>query len=82
MDNIKEKIQAIFKVKFNVEIKDDKFEDEISLGSNGIGMDAIQMFYFINYVEKEFDVVFTREQVISGQIRTLSGVCQSVKELQ
>jgi len=82
MDNIITRIQAIFKEKFSLEVSGESFVNDISLGANGIGFDAIYMYYLIDFVEKEFDISFRREHFISGIVRTLSGVCGAVKELQ
>ena len=82
MDNIITRIQAIFKEKFNLEIPNEYFANDTSLGADGIGFDAIYMYYFIDFVEKEFNISFRREHFVSGTVRTLSGVCGAVKELQ
>lgn len=82
MDNIITRIQAIFKEKFSIEVSGKSFVNNTSLGANGIGFDAIYMYYFIDFVEKEFDISFRREHFVSGTVRTLSGVCGAVKELQ
>ena len=82
MDNIITRIQAIFKEKFNLEIPNEYFANDTSLGADGIGFDAIYMYYFIDFVEKEFDISFRREHFVSETVRTLSGICGAVKELQ
>jgi len=82
MDNIITRIQAIFKEKFNLEIPNEYFANDTSLGADGIGFDAIYMYYFIDFVEKEFNISFRREHFVSETVRTLSGICGAVKELQ
>lgn len=82
MDNIITRIQVIFKEKFSLEVSGESFVNDTSLGANGIGFDAIYMYYFIDFVEKEFNISFKREHFVSGAVRTLSGVCRVIKELQ
>jgi len=82
MENIKKRIQSIFKEKFNLTIPDESFVNNISLGTAGIGFDAIYIYYFMDFVENEFNITFKREHFVSGTVRTLSGVCGAVKELQ
>jgi len=81
MDTIK-KIQTVFKEKFNIEIHEDYFLKNISLGPTGIGLDAIGQYYFIHFIENEFKIKFTREHFVSGVIRTLPGLCQTINELK
>ena len=80
MDIIK-KLQTIFKEKFNIELREECFSQNIYLGSTGIGLNAIELFYLINFIESEFHIQFTREHIVSGVIRTLPGLCQSIHEL-
>lgn len=82
MNNVIIRIQAIFREKFNLEIPGESFVNDTSLGARGIGLDAPLMYYFIDFVEKEFNIRFKREHFVSGKVRTLSGVCEAVKELQ
>jgi acyl carrier protein len=81
MDTIK-KIQTVFKEKFNIEVHEEYFSKDISLGATGIGLDAIALYYFIHYIENEFNIKFTREQFVSGVIRTLPGLCQTIDKLK
>ena len=80
MDTIK-KIQSIFKEKFHIEVQEGYFSENISLGPTGVGFDAIGLYYFIHFIESEFNIKFTSEHFVSGVIRTLPGLCQAINEL-
>jgi acyl carrier protein len=80
MDTI-EKIQTIFKEKFLIEIQKGYFSENVSLGPTGIGFDTIDLYYFIHFIESEFNIKFSSEHFVSGVIRTLPGLCQTIKEL-
>ena len=81
MDIIK-KLQTIFDEKLHLKIKDDYFLEDTSIGASGIGLNTIGMFYLIHFIETEFNIKFTREQITSGVIRTLPGLCKAIEELQ
>ena len=81
MDTIK-KILTIFKEKFHFELQEDYFSKDISLGATGIGFNAMDLYYLIHFVESEFDIKFTREHFVSGVIRTLPGLCQTIDTLR
>jgi acyl carrier protein len=82
MNKIIPRIQTIFKEKFNVEIPGEDFIENISLGYTGVGLDAMGMYYFIDFVENEFNIKFKREHFVSGVIRTLPGLCKTIKGLK
>jgi acyl carrier protein len=79
--NTVEKIQAIFKEKFHFEVQEEYFTQNISLGPTGIGFNTIELFYLIYFIESEFQIQFTRDNFVSGAIRTLSGLCRTINEL-
>jgi acyl carrier protein len=81
MENIK-KIQSIFQKKFRLNVDEEYFSKDISLSASGIGFNAIEMLYLIHYIETEFNVKFTAEHFRSGKIRTLTGLCAAIQELQ
>ena len=81
MNNIK-KLQTMFKDKFQIEIDEKYFLQSISISLNGIGLNALEMYYLIHFIEKEFTIKFTPEHIKSGSIRTLQGLCSTIKELQ
>jgi acyl carrier protein len=80
--NIIKKIQTIFQKKFRIDIAEEYFSKDLSLGYSGIGFNAIEMLYFIHYIEDEFNIKFTAEHFTAGKIRTLSGICAAIDELR
>jgi acyl carrier protein len=80
--NTIQRIQKIFNERFHAEINEESFSKDVSIGATGIGLDAIGMFYLIHFIETEFNIKFKREHIVSGVIRTLAGLCQTINELQ
>lgn len=74
------RLQSIFKEKFHCDVNDDHFSQDISIGAAGIGLTALEMFYLLQFIEKEFNIRFTQEHIISGSLRSLSGLYSSVEK--
>lgn len=80
--DITNRIQSIFQSKFNVEVPEKFFYEEISLGVSGFGFTATEMLCFIDFIEKEFNIRFSAEHFTSGILRTLPGICKTLQEIK
>jgi len=79
MDYIKEKLQEIFRKRFNTEIEEKSFSKELSLISD-INLNYQDLLYFLKDVEETFGFETDSASIEAGRIRTLKGLVSVIEE--
>jgi peptide maturation system acyl carrier-related protein len=80
MDQIMEKLLAIFKARFERDLSEycPEIQNEHLLGSK-IGMEPRHLIYLFFDIEREFGVTIPQEQIISGEFSNLSNIARMIQ---
>lgn len=83
--NIKTKLNNIFKSKFDIDL----FNNELNINSddnllgNKFRLVARDLFYLLCYIEKEFDITISEDDINDIKFNTISNIIKIInKELQ
>ncbi len=79
MEDIKKRLDGIFKKRFGVDIgaMKEEFKDKKLLGRE-IGMPPRDLLYLFFDIEKEFAISISQESIATGKFSTYSNICKII----